>query len=291
MINDLNPYILYCINTATDTKQKAKYNSEKTRVCTWYELLLVTNGEGYVKHNDDCVFAKKSYVFLRSPGTVVSESSSISSILVVFDQYNEKNKTDFYAKYSSPEIINFPHEYTPFEEKNEPFSDYFLTKKFELVHQLFVEIHQKFRYDDLNRQFYYKSRLLFLVSMLYEERAISRNALKTKSFNINREKVDIIKDYILDNINKNFTLSELARKVDLSSEFLCRIFKKYEKQTITQFTNYNRVMKAKKLLSETDMTINQIVYETGFNNQNNFYIVFKKYANMTPAEYKLYHNS
>ena len=291
MINDLNPYILFCMNSVNDTYLKDKYSCEDTRVCQYYEIMLVVGGEGMVKHNEHNILAKKAFVFLRAPGTVVREDASLETIIIVFSQYDDKNDIGLYQKYTTPDFMKTQHKWIPFEEKGEPFSDYFLSKRFEIAFQLLNEIYQKFRFDDLNRQFYYKSRLLYLISVLYEERAIFRNAQKTKSYNINREKVDFVKDYILNNLQKNISLNELARKVDLSSEFLCRIFKKYEKKTIKQFTNYNRVLKAKKLLTESNMHINQIVFETGFNNQNNFYIVFKKYANMTPTEYKLYHNS
>ena len=47
-----------------------------------------------------------------------------------------------------------------------------------------------------------------------------------------------------------------------------------------------RVQHAKELLVYTDKSIGQISDETGFQDSSYFSVVFKKYENVTPGEYR-----
>lgn len=57
-------------------------------------------------------------------------------------------------------------------------------------------------------------------------------------------------------------------------------------------TNFNQVLAefrchlAKKLLSQTDESIDEIVYLTGFSEPSTFYRAFRRWVGMTPVEYR-----
>ena len=67
---------------------------------------------------------------------------------------------------------------------------------------------------------------------------------------------------------------------------LTRIFKKHMHCTITQYVNRTKLQYAKDLLSLTDMTLMEITNELNFESPSHFHSLFKKYFNITPAEYR-----
>mgnify|MGYP001660956707 CR=1 FL=1 len=132
---------------------------------------------------------------------------------------------------------------------------------------------------------------------IYEEEAIknlakdliesySNSLLDSLSFSKN----DLI-DKALKIINKEYmkglTLEDLAKKLHLSKNYLCSLFKEETGFTFCQYLNTLKTNKAKKLLTEDKKTLEYISYECGFSSQAHFTMTFKKYTGKTPKEYKL----
>ncbi len=98
-----------------------------------------------------------------------------------------------------------------------------------------------------------------------------------------------ILNYIFDNIQKEISINKIAKDVHMSTPSFCRYFKKRTKKTFTEYVNNLRVVNACKLLTNSDLSISQICYESGFNSLSYFNRQFKKYKNMSPKVYaKLY---
>ena len=54
----------------------------------------------------------------------------------------------------------------------------------------------------------------------------------------------------------------------------------------TDYLNSVRIAKAREMLDNTGMSVNEICQATGFNSVQNFIRVFKKYVGMTPGQYR-----
>lgn len=96
---------------------------------------------------------------------------------------------------------------------------------------------------------------------------------------------DII-SYIKDNYRENITLYNLSEKFNINQSYLSQLFKN---ETGINFVNYltnYKISKACSLLSQTDMTVNEIAQEVGYDDYLYFRKVFKKVNNMTPTEYR-----
>jgi YesN/AraC family two-component response regulator len=57
-------------------------------------------------------------------------------------------------------------------------------------------------------------------------------------------------------------------------------------ENILHYVYRKKVEGAKKLLLETDLTINEIGEKKGFYNRLSFYRFFKKYEGITPGEFR-----
>ncbi|WP_194767243.1 AraC family transcriptional regulator [Tamlana sp. I1] len=98
-----------------------------------------------------------------------------------------------------------------------------------------------------------------------------------------------ILNYIFDNLQHDISLSTIAEKVHMSNSSFCKYFKKRTKKTFTEYVNKLRVAHASKLLSESDLTISQVCFESGFNSVSYFNRQFKKYKKIGPKDYAKLH--
>lgn len=92
--------------------------------------------------------------------------------------------------------------------------------------------------------------------------------------------------YIHKNYNKDISIDDLCKNLNINKSYFCNLFKKSTNQTFSNFLNYFRVEKSKKLLEDPTLSLLNIALEVGFTNQNYYTIVFKKLTNQTPSAYR-----
>lgn len=105
--------------------------------------------------------------------------------------------------------------------------------------------------------------------------------------NKNRQIVKIAQDYIHENIgNKELSLQMVSEEVDLSPAYFSGIFYKETDLHLNEYINQYRVQCAKEMLNRTNVKIVTISDKIGFSSPNYFNKVFKRYAGMTPKQYR-----
>ena len=67
--------------------------------------------------------------------------------------------------------------------------------------------------------------------------------------------------------------------------------KEIKEETPTEFIRKIRMNQVEKLLKMTNKTIQEIMFDCGFNNKAYFYHEFSKQFNLTPGEYRKKHGS
>ncbi|WP_025764441.1 AraC family transcriptional regulator [Dyadobacter tibetensis] len=102
---------------------------------------------------------------------------------------------------------------------------------------------------------------------------------------VDSERLNNIYHFVLGNFDKEITLDEISNVANLSVNSFCRYFKTKTNKTFSNFLLEVRIGHACKLLLETDLSISQICFESGFNNLSNFNRYFKKIAGKTPSQY------
>ncbi|MBE0391023.1 AraC family transcriptional regulator [Flavobacterium sp. PL002] len=109
------------------------------------------------------------------------------------------------------------------------------------------------------------------------------------NYNQNREsrRISLITNYIKNNYNSEIKLSKIAEMVNMSESAFSHYFKKRTNHSFTSYLQDYRLGVVTKLLTETDMSINEISYKAGFNSLSNFNRAFKKKHNISPKEFKL----
>lgn len=93
-------------------------------------------------------------------------------------------------------------------------------------------------------------------------------------------------EYVHKNYENDITITSICQHLNINKSYFCSIFKNDTGQTFSYFLNHFRVEKSKKLLQSTDLSLLDIAISVGFNNQNYYSMVFKKFTNKTPSQYR-----
>lgn len=97
-----------------------------------------------------------------------------------------------------------------------------------------------------------------------------------------RQAIDIVSQEFTNKIS----LGEVAKKLNVSPNYLSRMFSLKTGYRFIEYVNILRVQHAKKLIETTDNSLDYIGDICGFANQPHFSLTFKKVAGMTPSEYR-----
>lgn len=92
--------------------------------------------------------------------------------------------------------------------------------------------------------------------------------------------------YISRNYCHCIKTADVARAVNLNSDYAGALFKKYMNITITDYITKERIANAQRDILFSDDSISQIAYKSGFNTISTFNIAFKRISGMTPREYR-----
>jgi len=79
-----------------------------------------------------------------------------------------------------------------------------------------------------------------------------------------------VHDYIHRNFRKKITLQEISELINMTPISFNRFIKKRTNRTFISYVNDVRVSYAARLLIETELSISEISYKSGFNNIANF---------------------
>ncbi len=93
-------------------------------------------------------------------------------------------------------------------------------------------------------------------------------------------------DYINQNYTKKILITDLCDTFHVSKTWLC---KKFSESMHTSITNYQillRINKAKKMLSNTHISLESISNELGFSSTKYFGLAFKKVTGISPIAYR-----
>ncbi len=92
--------------------------------------------------------------------------------------------------------------------------------------------------------------------------------------------------FIHEEYHNDIYLEQIAETLSVSPKYLSKIFKKITNQNISNYIVRLRISEAKKLIIETDETINNIAAKVGFTSKSTFYRLFKNIEGVSPSDYR-----
>lgn len=97
--------------------------------------------------------------------------------------------------------------------------------------------------------------------------------------------------YIQLNLNHDLSVTHLAQRVNLHTEYFSRLFQRHTGERPVKYVNEKRIERAQYLMVTTQMTFTEIAVQTGFENVFYFSKTFKKITGMSPRNYKTQTNT
>ena len=94
------------------------------------------------------------------------------------------------------------------------------------------------------------------------------------------------RSYILEHQSEELSLGQVAKAVNASSFYFCKLFKKSTGINFIDYVSQLRIEKAKNLLLNPNCLISEIAFEVGFQSLTHFNRVFKKLTGQSPSQYR-----
>lgn len=115
--------------------------------------------------------------------------------------------------------------------------------------------------------------------------AVFRQILKHTNGHVSKY-IRLIDQYMEEHLSENFHLKELAEYIGLNPIYLSALFKKETGYNFSDYKNYYRIEKSKKLLKNEELKIQYVAQLVGYTDVHYFSRMFKKIEGITPTEYR-----
>lgn len=128
--------------------------------------------------------------------------------------------------------------------------------------------------------------ILFFSKM--QEKYRSTDFIKTNHNTVTKRQKHIANtalSYIFEHYAEELSLPELAEQCFITEEHLCRVFKSVIGRTPKAYIAEFRINKAASLLIHSQLSITEVAWRVGFNDNAYFCRCFKKHTGMSPSAY------
>jgi AraC-like DNA-binding protein/ligand-binding sensor protein len=161
---------------------------------------------------------------------------------------------------------------------------------FSLTREWGLEVSQK----DL-REAYFGTRVISprqhesvikLLSIFSQHLSMLSNQLIVKQENSEPPVIRKAKEFINEHQTEDLTLGDVAKAVNTSTFYFCKMFKKSTGINFTDYLSRVRIEKSKNLLLNPNLRVSEIAFEVGFQSLTHFNRVFKRIMGQSPTAYR-----
>ncbi|MGI6713888.1 MAG: helix-turn-helix domain-containing protein [Bacilli bacterium] len=142
-------------------------------------------------------------------------------------------------------------------------------------------IHQYMRSTDKNDVSQSKMSTLLSTLLLCIASSYVEQSKSTK-----KSKINTAVNYIHNNYTNNIKIKQVADSCGISYNYLNTLFKQTFHMCVTDYINKYRIKQACERMIRTDMPLNLIISEVGFNNKMTFNRNFLKFMGTTPGQFR-----
>ena len=125
-----------------------------------------------------------------------------------------------------------------------------------------------------------------LVSIFAQHLSIVGNQILVQDRNAEPPAVVRAKQFIAQHQDEDLSLGQVAKAVNTSSFYFCKLFKKATGLNFTDYVSRGRIEKAKNLLLNPNARISEVAFAVGFQSLTHFNRVFRKVLGESPTEYR-----
>lgn len=267
-------------------RRKSRYVSQSVfHKHSYIELTYVLKGEFIQNINGNLLKMKQGDLMILDKNTIHSISYLDENVIAVNFLFTEQFFDGIFLSLfsNSDSISKFILNTLYSKSKNKNFLVFHIEEA-SFLESLFQKLLLEYYDKQKNSSAAIHGYLLIIFTEL--SRLLSNGNHIIDEINNEEQKV---KEEILRYIKKNFknlTLDSIAEHFYFHPVYMSSFIKKSFGKNLQDIQIEMRLEHAKKLLENTDNSIEQIIIETGYNNKSHFYKLFKKKNGVTPNQYR-----
>jgi AraC-like DNA-binding protein/ligand-binding sensor protein len=128
--------------------------------------------------------------------------------------------------------------------------------------------------------------MLRLLEIFGRHLAILSNQIAVETSASEPAPVAKAKHFISQNQDNALCLATVAKAVNTSTFYFCKLFKRTTGLTFTEYLARVRIEKAKTLLLDPNRRVSEVAYDVGFQSLTHFNRVFRKLVGQSPTSYR-----
>lgn len=128
-------------------------------------------------------------------------------------------------------------------------------------------------------------KVIHLLSSTKDYTYLNENSIELRN-ELDSARIKKVYEYVIQHFREDVSLKDAAQLANMSESAFSRYFKKRTRLTFSSFLTGVRLDYACRKLRETEDSIAEVAFESGFNNLSNFNRQFKLSKKMTPFTYK-----
>ena len=125
-----------------------------------------------------------------------------------------------------------------------------------------------------------------LLQIFAQHLSLLANQIVVQEKNAEPPVITRAKEFIEQHQTEDLSLGQVAKAVNISTFYFCKMFKKVMGINFTDYVSRVRIENAKNLLLNPNLRVSEIAYEVGFQSLTHFNRVFKKVIGQSPTEYR-----
>ena len=125
-----------------------------------------------------------------------------------------------------------------------------------------------------------------LLTLFAQHLSMVSNQVVVRQENAEPPVIARAKEFIKANQAEDLSLGQVARAVNTSTFYFCKLFRKVTGINFTNYLSRLRIEKAKNLLLNPNLRVSEIAFEVGFQSLTHFNRVFKKVLGQSPTDYR-----
>jgi AraC-like DNA-binding protein/ligand-binding sensor protein len=128
--------------------------------------------------------------------------------------------------------------------------------------------------------------MIRLLEIFAQHLSVLANQILTRQSHAESPMVASARQFIHDHSGEDLPLEQIAKAMNVSTFYFCKMFKKSTGLTFTDYLARTRIEKAKNLLLNPNMRVSEAAYECGFVSLTHFNRVFKRVTGLSPTAHR-----
>jgi AraC-like DNA-binding protein len=229
-----------------------------------FQLQYVTTGEGIFGIDGKTYAVKPGSILLVLPG----QKHYYKPVYEIgWDEYWVGFNGSFFTKLVEEGILSRKHSYIEIG-----------------LHEAIITIfNQIFNEVRVQQPLYQFKACTGILSLIAEISTHQRRKEQPNNYQLIVEKAKYLME---SNIYSAINLSSISEQIGISTSRLHEIFKTYTSMTPYQYYIHIKILRAESLLEEENLSIKEVAYRMGFEDQYHFSRLFKNKTGIAPSEWR-----